>query len=85
MDKKTPTRRLSSRGTYHGRRTTPDETHKTLRERMRVTRQKECWRCHRKMDPLELLRMYNHLGLRRITELKPVDSSGEIIDMETRL
>ena len=60
----------------------PDEPNKTLRERMRVTRQKECWRCHRKMDPLGLpFEMYNHLGLRRITELKkPIDSSGEIID-----
>ena len=60
----------------------PDEPNNTLRERMRVTRVAECWRCHRKMDPLGLpFEMYNHLGLRRITELgKPVDTSGEIID-----
>jgi len=60
----------------------PDEPKNTLRERMRVTRVAECWRCHRKMDPLGLpFEMYNHLGLRRITELgKPVDTSGEIID-----
>ncbi|SVE33567.1 uncharacterized protein METZ01_LOCUS486421, partial [marine metagenome] len=44
----------------------PDEPKNTLRERMRVTRVAECWRCHRKMDPLGLpFEMYNHLGLRR--------------------
>ena len=60
----------------------PDEPKNTLRERMRVTRVAECWRCHRKMDPLGLpFEMYNHLGLRRITELgEPVDTSGEILD-----
>jgi hypothetical protein len=60
----------------------PDEPTHTLRERMRVTRVQECWRCHRKMDPLGLpFEMYNHLGLRRTTEQgKPVDASGEIID-----
>jgi hypothetical protein len=60
----------------------PDEPKETLRERMRVTRESECWRCHRKMDPLGLpFEMYNHLGLRRLTELgKPVDSSGEILE-----
>ncbi|MEO1834844.1 MAG: DUF1588 domain-containing protein [Akkermansiaceae bacterium] len=60
----------------------PDEPENTLRERMRVTRESECWRCHQKMDPLGLpFEMYNHLGLRRTTELgKPVDTSGEIID-----
>ena len=48
----------------------PDEPKNTLRERMRVTRVAECWRCHRKMDPLGLpFEMYNHLGLRRTTEL----------------
>jgi len=60
----------------------PDEPKNTLRERMRVTRAQECWRCHRKMDPLGLpFEMYNHLGLRRTTEQgKPVDTLGEIID-----
>jgi hypothetical protein len=60
----------------------PDEPENSLRERMRVTRVEECWRCHRKMDPLGLpFEMYNHLGLRRTTEMgKPVDTSGEILD-----
>ncbi len=60
----------------------PDEPHKMLRERMRVTRETYCWTCHEKMDPLGLpFEMYNHAGLFRTTELdQPVDMSGEIID-----
>ena len=60
----------------------PDEPNKTLRERMRVTRETYCWTCHKKMDPLGLpFEMYNHAGLYRTTELDgPVDTSGEIIE-----
>lgn len=60
----------------------PDEPGKTLRERMRVTRETYCWTCHKKMDPLGLpFEMYNHAGLYRTTELgEPVDTTGEIID-----
>jgi hypothetical protein len=60
----------------------PDEPNVSLRERMRVTREKYCWSCHEKMDPLGLpFEMYNHVGLYRTTEFeKPVDTSGEIID-----
>lgn len=59
----------------------PVEPDSTLRERMRVTREKYCWTCHEKMDPLGLpFEIYNHAGLYRTTELdKPVDASGEII------
>ena len=61
--------------------TLPEEPQSTLRERMRVTREKYCWTCHEKMDPLGLpFEMYNHAGLFRTLELeKPVDTSGEII------
>ncbi len=60
----------------------PDEPKKTLRERMRVTREDYCWTCHKKMDPLGLpFEMYNHAGLYRQFELEqPVDTTGEIID-----
>ena len=59
----------------------PDEPKETLRHRMRVTREKDCWRCHQKMDPLGMpFEMFNHLGLLREKEQgKPVDASGEII------
>ncbi len=59
----------------------PEEPESTLRERMRVTREAECWRCHQKMDPLALpFEMYNHLGMLRDSDKgKPVDTSGEIV------
>ena len=59
----------------------PEEPGSTLRERMRVTRKEECWRCHQKMDPLALpFEMYNHLGMLRDSDTgKPVDTSGEIL------
>ena len=59
----------------------PDEPHSTLRHRMRVTRETDCWRCHQKMDPLGLpFEMYNHLGMLRDQEQgKPADTTGEII------
>ena len=66
----------------------PDEPKESLRHRMRVTRENECWRCHQKMDPLGLpFEMFNHVGkFRKIKEGKqvdehgnPVDASGEII------
>ena len=59
----------------------PDEPESTLRHRMRVTREKECWRCHQKMDPLGLpFEMYNQLGILRDNDQgKPVDTSGEIV------
>ena len=60
----------------------PDEPNATLRHRMRVTREKYCWSCHEKMDPLGLpFEMYNHIGMYREHEQgQPVDTSGEIID-----
>ncbi|MDB4749408.1 DUF1588 domain-containing protein [Rubripirellula sp.] len=32
--------------------TVPEDHHKTLRERLAVTEQDECWRCHKQMNPL---------------------------------
>ena len=60
----------------------PDEPKETLRHRMRVVREEQCWKCHQKMDPLGLpFEMYNHAGLFRSTELgSPVDATGAIID-----
>jgi len=60
----------------------PDEPNETLRERMRVTREEYCWKCHQQMDPLGLpFEMYNHLGLyRQVEQEQPVDTSGAITD-----
>lgn len=56
----------------------PDEPPNTLRDRMRVTREGYCWKCHQRMDPLGLpFEMYDHFGRYRETELKkPVDATG---------
>lgn len=57
----------------------PDEPKSTLRHRMRVTREKECWRCHRKMDPLGLpFEKYNQLGI--LLDTNPVNNWGQKVD-----
>jgi len=65
----------------------PDED-KTLRERMQVTRDQYCWRCHVKMDPLGMpFEIYDDFGRFRKSgkerrpdgEFVDLDASGEII------
>ncbi|MGI9472468.1 MAG: DUF1588 domain-containing protein [Rubripirellula sp.] len=60
--------------------TLPTDPDMTLRERMHVTREDYCWRCHQRMDPLGLpLEQFDDFGRFRTRELeKPVDTSGEI-------
>lgn len=59
----------------------PVEPKETLRHRMRVTREDECWRCHQKIDPLGFpFEQFNHIGMFRNKEQgKPVNTSGAII------
>ena len=58
----------------------PEDPHKTLRERFQATRQQECWRCHKKMNPLGMtFEAYDDFGRFRAidqTSGKPIDSSG---------
>jgi hypothetical protein len=58
----------------------PDDEHKTLRERFSVVHEAECWRCHKKMNPLGMpFEAFNHVGRWRAAEKdKPVDVSGGI-------
>jgi len=58
----------------------PDDEHKTLRERFSVVHAAECWRCHRKMNPLGMpFEAFNHVGRWRPTEQgKPVNTTGAI-------
>ncbi|MDG2222548.1 MAG: DUF1588 domain-containing protein [Rubripirellula sp.] len=58
----------------------PDNEHQTLRERFSVVREAECWRCHKKMNPLGMpFEAYNHVGRWRASEQeKPVDTTGAI-------
>lgn len=66
----------------------PDEPNSTLRQRMRVTREAKCIRCHRRMDPLGFpFEIYDHYGHFREKELvgerkkqqMEIDASGAII------
>jgi hypothetical protein len=64
----------------------PDEPHRILRHRLRVTRDPSCWKCHRKMDELGLpFEAFDHYGKPRTTEqvvdpeatAKNVDKKGK--------
>jgi hypothetical protein len=53
----------------------PDEPHRSLRERMHVTREEYCWKCHRRMDPLGLpFEQFDHFGRHRTQE--------QVVDVE---
>ena len=58
----------------------PDDKTLTLRQRMEVTREEYCWRCHERMNPLGLtFELFDHFGRWRISELeKPVVTAGKI-------
>ena len=59
----------------------PEDDGKTsLRERMHVTKEPYCWKCHSKMDPYGLpFEQYDFYGYYRTKEYdKPVDTSGRI-------
>ena len=60
----------------------PDEPTMTLRERMHVTREESCYKCHSKMNPLGLpFEQYDHYGRLRFTELdKPVDTTSKLVN-----
>ena len=48
----------------------PEEPHNGLRERMRVTREEYCWKCHKTMDPLGLpFEQFDHIGRYRTVEI----------------
>jgi hypothetical protein len=58
----------------------PDDETRTLRERFSVVEEAECWRCHRKMNPLGMpFEAFNHVGRFRDLELgRPTDTRGAI-------
>lgn len=63
----------------------PENHNKTLRERLFKTEQQECWRCHKKMNPLGYaFEMYDDFGRYRTAEkltkggTKPVNANGEL-------
>ena len=71
----------------------PDDPHRTLRQRFSVTEAGECWKCHKKMNPLGYtFEMYDDFGRYRDAEdlndwkqkqhdpklMVPVDATGQI-------
>ena len=58
----------------------PDDETMTLREKLHVTRETECYKCHSKMNSLGLpFEQYDHFGRFRFDELKkPVNTQGEV-------
>jgi hypothetical protein len=60
----------------------PEDPNKTLRERFNPTRQGECWRCHKKMNPLGMtFEAYDDFGRFRTKDEvsgRPIDSSGTV-------
>jgi len=71
----------------------PDEPHRTFRDRLTVTRDAKCWKCHRKMDELGLpFEEFDHYGRLRPTETvrdpeataKHLDKQGKSLGPVTR-
>lgn len=59
----------------------PEKEHTTFRNRLKLaTSAAECWRCHRKMDPLGVaFERYDHYGrYQRLDAGQPVDASSKI-------
>lgn len=58
----------------------PDDESHTLRERFQVVHENQCWRCHKKMNPLGMpFEAFNHVGrFRDLEKGKPVDTSGAV-------
>ncbi len=60
----------------------PEDPKKTLRERFQPTRQEECWRCHKKMNPLGMtFEAYDDFGrFRTLDEVsgRPIDARGSL-------
>ena len=58
----------------------PTDPKLTLREKMQVTRQEYCWKCHQKMDPLGLpFEQFDDFGIFRTEELdRPIETTGSI-------
>ena len=58
----------------------PNDDTLTLREKMKVTEETYCWKCHQNTNPVGLpFEMFDHFGRWRTKELgKPVDTTGAI-------
>ena len=64
----------------------PNDDTLTLREKMKVTEEAYCWKCHQNTTPVGLpFEMFDHFGRWRTKELgKPVDTTGAITNSGVR-
>ena len=64
----------------------PNDETLTLREKMKVTEEAYCWKCHQNTNPVGLpFEMFDHFGRWRTKELgKPVDTTGAITNSGVR-
>jgi hypothetical protein len=69
----------------------PEDHTKTLRERLLKTESSDCWRCHKKMNPIGYaFEIYDDFGRYRTEEnlgkgdTKPVHAKGELVDTGER-
>ena len=64
----------------------PNDETLTLREKMKVTEETYCWKCHQNTNPVGLpFEMFDHFGRWRTKELgKPVDTTGAITNSGIR-
>ncbi|MSQ97264.1 MAG: DUF1588 domain-containing protein [Gemmataceae bacterium] len=60
----------------------PDDKHRTFRDRLQVTRDAKCWKCHRMMDDLGLpFEQFDHFGLfRNVEQVEDVDATAKNVD-----
>lgn len=60
----------------------PDEPHRTFRDRLTVTRDARCWKCHNKMDELGLpFESFDHFGRFRTTEtVRDLEATAKNLD-----
>lgn len=71
----------------------PDDPHRGFRERLSVTREAKCWKCHQRMDDLGLpFEQFDHFGRFRTTETvldleattKNIDKKGKPLGPVTK-
>jgi len=60
----------------------PDDPHRTFRDRLTVTRDASCWKCHQRMDELGLpFEQFDHYGRFRTAEpVLDVDATAKNVD-----
>lgn len=60
----------------------PDEPHRTFRERLQVTREDRCWKCHQKMDELGLpFEQFDHYGrFRTVEPVRDLEATEKNVD-----